>query len=79
VDLDSGRAINSFTGTLPTHRGRGLARAAKQASLVWAAAHGITAVWTHNDEQNAPMLAVNARLGYRPAARLVEYTRAAAR
>ncbi|MFD0786750.1 GNAT family N-acetyltransferase, partial [Micromonospora azadirachtae] len=33
-----------------------------------AAAGGVRLAYTSNDEANAPMLAVNARLGYRPVA-----------
>ena len=33
------------------------------------------ALWTGNDETNAAMLAVNTRLGYRPALRTVEVVR----
>ena len=73
ADPESGRATNMFTGTLRRYRGRGLGRAAKLASIHWAAAHGITSMATHNDESNAPMLAINRRLGYRPAGRLVVY------
>jgi GNAT superfamily N-acetyltransferase len=69
------RGFNEFTGTLRSHRGRGLARLVKLASLRWAAANGIAAVWTTNDETNAPMLAVNRRLGYEPRLRRVEYVR----
>jgi RimJ/RimL family protein N-acetyltransferase len=76
ADLETGRGYNEYTGTLPSHRGRGLARSVKLASLRWAAAQGLTAVWTTNDETNAPMLAINDRLGYRPSARRVEYQRA---
>ena len=36
----------------------------KQHSLTRAAAVGITRVITQNDDTNAPMLAINARLGY---------------
>ena len=32
----------------------------------WAIEHGLTALETGNDDDNAPMRAVNARLGYRP-------------
>jgi len=39
-------------------------------------AHGITQIATRNDETNAPMLAINRRLGYQPAGRRVEYLRA---
>jgi GNAT superfamily N-acetyltransferase len=69
------RAFNEYTGTLPSHRGRGLASYAKLASLRWAAENGITAVWTTNDESNVPMLAINHRLGYEPRARRVECLR----
>jgi GNAT superfamily N-acetyltransferase len=70
---EAGRAFSMFTGTLRPYRGRGLARAVKLASIHWAAANGITQLVTTNDETNAAMLAVNRRLGYRPAGRRVEY------
>jgi GNAT superfamily N-acetyltransferase len=75
ANLEIGRAFNEYTGTLRSHRGRGLALLVKLASLRWAVANGITAVWTTNDERNAPMLAVNRRLGYEPRLRRVEYLR----
>jgi len=77
ANLEKGRAFNEYTGTLPSHRGRGLARLVKLASLRWAAEQGITSVWTTNDETNAPMVAVNRRLGYEPRLRRVEYLREA--
>jgi GNAT superfamily N-acetyltransferase len=73
ANAESGRAFSIFTGTLRPYRGRGLARAVKLATVHWAAANGITQLVTTNDETNAPMLAVNRRLGYRPAGRRVEY------
>ena len=73
ADLESGRGSNMYTGTLAAFRGRGLALAAKLGSLRWAAEHGVTQVATRNDETNAPMLAINRRLGYQPAGRRVEY------
>jgi GNAT superfamily N-acetyltransferase len=73
ADPAQGRAINMFTGTASRFRGRGLALAVKLASTHWAAAQGITQIATTNDETNAPMLAVNRRLGYRAAGRRVEY------
>jgi GNAT superfamily N-acetyltransferase len=75
VDRERRRARNGFTGTLRSHRGRGLATLAKLAVLRWAAGHGIDSLWTANDETNGPMLAVNRRLGYRPASRAVEMLR----
>ena len=66
AERSSARALNEMTGTLAEFRGRGLARLVKLGSLRWAASHGITQVITENDETNAPMLAINERLGYRP-------------
>ena len=47
----------------------------KLASIEWAAAHGVVMMSTSNDETNAPMLAINRRLGYKPAGRRVEYVK----
>jgi RimJ/RimL family protein N-acetyltransferase len=70
-----GRAVNAFTATLPQFRGRGFALAAKIATMRWAAANGIARVSTANDDTNAPMLAINARLGYKPLGRLLTMRR----
>jgi GNAT superfamily N-acetyltransferase len=75
IDREGGRAGNDITGTLRAYRGRGLARLAKLAQLEWLAAEGFTSVVTMNDETNAPMLAVNTRLGYRPFAEARTYVR----
>jgi GNAT superfamily N-acetyltransferase len=66
ADLASGKAANEMTGTLREFRGRSLARLVKLASLEWAARNGIRLVVTGNDATNAPMLAINDSLGYRP-------------
>lgn len=66
VDQTSRRGRNEGTGTARAHRRRGLATLAKLAQLRWAAEHGIERVITDNDEQNAPMLEINRRLGYVP-------------
>ncbi|MFC0030906.1 GNAT family N-acetyltransferase [Micromonospora chaiyaphumensis] len=68
VKRDGDRMWSDFTGTIPAHRGRGLAGLAKRAALHRAAAGGVRTAYTSNDEANAPMLAINARLGYRPVA-----------
>jgi len=73
ANLEHGRAFNMFTATAREYRGRGLALAVKLASTRWAAELGITRLATTNDETNAPMLAVNRRLGYQPSGRRVEY------
>jgi GNAT superfamily N-acetyltransferase len=73
VDHETGRAANMFTGTRAAYRGRGHALAAKLASIEWAAANGVTKLVTYNDATNAPMLAVNTKLGYVPGGRRVEY------
>jgi GNAT superfamily N-acetyltransferase len=73
ADEESGRAGNMFTGTQRAYRGQGLGLAVKLASIAWAKEHGITQIATRNDETNAPMLAINRRLGYVPAGRRVEY------
>lgn len=59
------RGWNDLTGTSPDHRGRGIALACKVRALQRCAAAGITAVTTGNDRSNAPMVAINDRLGYR--------------
>nr|WP_254910145.1 GNAT family N-acetyltransferase [Micromonospora sp. NBS 11-29] len=66
VKRDGDRMWSDYTGTLPAYRGRGLGRLTKQAALHRAAARGVRTAYTSNDEANAPMLAINARLGYRP-------------
>jgi GNAT superfamily N-acetyltransferase len=73
ADEESGRGANMFTGTQRAYRGRGLGLAVKLASIAWAREHGITQIATRNDETNAPMLAINQRLGYRPSGRRVEW------
>lgn len=67
-DRETGRAMNAGTGVVRDFRGRGLGLLMKQHSLARAAAAGITKVITQNDETNAPMLAINAKLGYEPLA-----------
>ncbi|WP_406078151.1 GNAT family N-acetyltransferase [Micromonospora sp. NBC_00858] len=68
VKRDGDRMWSDYTGTVPAYRGRALARLVKTAALQRAAAGGVRVAYTSNDEANAPMLAINARLGYRPVA-----------
>jgi GNAT superfamily N-acetyltransferase len=57
---------NAFTGVRRSYRGRGLAQAIKVEAAAYARSRSATAIRTHNDSTNAPMLAVNRKLGYRP-------------
>ena len=59
-------ASNAFTGILQEYRGRGLAQALKLQTILLARREGMSAIRTNNDSQNAPMLAVNRKLGYIP-------------
>jgi GNAT superfamily N-acetyltransferase len=74
-DAESRRAASGMTGTARRFRGRGLALLVKHHALARAATGGIEAAVTENDERNAPMLAVNERLGYRPTAANATFTR----
>jgi GNAT superfamily N-acetyltransferase len=75
ANIARGRAFTEYTATLSEYRGRGIAEQVKRASLAWAAANGIRAAWTTNDETNGAMLTVNRRLGYATRLRRVEYLR----
>lgn len=68
VIRDGDRMWSDMTATVPQYRGRGLARLVKATALRRAAELGVRVAYTSNDEGNAPMLAVNTRLGYRPVA-----------
>jgi GNAT superfamily N-acetyltransferase len=59
-------AWHDMTAVRRAWRGRGIAVALKRATIAWAIHQGLTALETGNDEANAAMRAVNARLGYRP-------------
>jgi GNAT superfamily N-acetyltransferase len=59
-------AWHDMTAVRRTWRGRGLATVLKRATIAWAIENGLTALVTGNDEANAGMRAVNARLGYTP-------------
>lgn len=64
VDDEPTALSQELTGVLPEYRGRGIATALKAASATWAKAQGYTSIRTHNAQSNAPMLAVNDRLGF---------------
>jgi GNAT superfamily N-acetyltransferase len=57
---------NMFTGVDPAWRGRGIALALKLLAIACARRYGAAYISTNNDSENAPMLAINCRLGYQP-------------
>jgi GNAT superfamily N-acetyltransferase len=59
-------AYHDMTAVRRAWRGRGVAGALKRATIAWAVSNGLVALDTGNDENNAPMRAVNLALGYRP-------------
>jgi GNAT superfamily N-acetyltransferase len=59
-------AYHDMTAVRRAWRGRGIAGALKRATIAWAVEHGLEALETGNDTENAPMRAVNLALGYRP-------------
>jgi GNAT superfamily N-acetyltransferase len=63
---DDRHAYNAFTGVLRDYRGHGLAQALKLQTILMAKKEGMRYIRTHNDSNNAPMLAVNHKLGYIP-------------
>ena len=75
-DRRVGKYAVEFTATALEWRGRGLAKLAKLAALHQAAQAGIRWVGTGNDDDNAPMLAINRKLGHQPLPDLVIYERA---
>jgi GNAT superfamily N-acetyltransferase len=58
-------AYNAFTGVLREYRGRGLAQALKLQTVLLAKQEGMRYIRTNNDSNNAPMLAINRKLGYK--------------
>jgi mycothiol synthase len=62
---DEGTAEHLLTAVRREWRGRGIATALKRAQIAWAAAAGLERLVTSNDAPNAPMRAVNEKLGYR--------------
>lgn len=65
ADPDRGIIWSNLTGTIPSARGRGLAKVVKSVALARARDAGFVTASTGNDAGNAPMLAVNKWLGYR--------------
>ena len=60
-------AYHDLTGVKRAWRGRGIARALKQAQIAWAKNNGFEELRTSNEERNAPIRKLNAEFGYEPA------------
>ncbi|MEU4190323.1 GNAT family N-acetyltransferase [Kribbella sp. NPDC026611] len=65
ADPDRGVIWSNLTGTIPSARGRGLAKVVKSHALSASRDAGFRVASTGNDAANEPMLAVNRWLGYR--------------
>ena len=64
-----------FTGVLPAYRGKGLALALKLRAIDAAMSRGCPLLTTENHEDNAPMRAINKKLGFVPDAPGVSYAK----
>ena len=58
------RAEHSLTAVRRPWRGRGVAKALKQATIAWAGENGIRELYTWTQRGNEPMRRLNERLGY---------------
>jgi len=66
MDVEHDRMENAFTGVDPDYRGRGIAQSLKALTIVHAQQTGVSEILTENDSENAQILAVNRKLGYKP-------------
>ena len=55
-----------ITGVERPYRGHAVGLALKLLAVRWAKRHGIARLYVTNDEANAPMLAINRKMGYQP-------------
>ncbi|HEX9098454.1 MAG TPA: GNAT family N-acetyltransferase [Candidatus Dormibacteraeota bacterium] len=65
----------AFTTTARSVRGRGIARALKYETIAQAIALGVERIRTQNDGENAPILHLNAQMGYVPIDPVIELHR----
>jgi hypothetical protein len=70
-----GRPWTAFTTTARSVRGRGIARALKYETIAQAIDLGVEKIRTQNDGENAPILHINAQMGYEPIDPLLELHR----
>lgn len=70
-----GVVSTDWTATARSVRGKGVARALKCETLMQAIALGVDRVRTDNDGQNAPILHINATMGYERRPDMIQYIR----
>lgn len=63
-NLENASFYNQMTGVMPAYRGRKIALALKLMTIAYAKEQNGLTIRTNNDSQNAPMLAINRKLGY---------------
>jgi GNAT superfamily N-acetyltransferase len=63
-ESDGVTAFNAFTGIDQAYRGRKIAQALRILATQYAISKGAQVVVTDNDSENAPMLAINDKMGY---------------
>ena len=61
-----GTAYNLHTGVLPAYRRRKIATSLKVLAIRYARQNGMHTLLTDNNLRNAPILAINRKLGYKP-------------
>lgn len=65
-EISPGVLYNMTTNVYPEYRRRGIATALKLLTIRFARQQGAHVIRTNNDSMNAPMLAINRKLGYKP-------------
>ncbi|HEY8287516.1 MAG TPA: GNAT family N-acetyltransferase, partial [Chloroflexota bacterium] len=73
--LSMGAAENDYTCVASTYRGRGIAAALKLRTVAWARRQGVRWFYTSSEVGNAPMIALNQRLGYQAGVRRLAVAR----
>lgn len=76
IETDGVTALNAFTGVDPCYRGRDIALALKLLGVRCARRHGCATLRANNATLNAPMLAINNKMGYARLGAILYYEKA---